>query len=340
MGTLRAAGIAGFGPVVTELGGDPVEYLRRVGLGPDVLIDEDIPVDDGLVTDLLELAATELNQPDLGLLIANRHGFNMLGPVALLVLNATTVAEAFALIGRYLTFHAPDIKVTISADPRGRPEVVALTYQATRGGPPAVHLTDAGMGFIHRSLISLFGPEYGLIEVDLPYKPVGGVGPYQDFYGVEVREARKEARLYLPLKLLQAKIAGADRTVRDATRARLDEVLAGSTEDMTSRVRGLMQATMGVAEVDIEDIAKFLAMHPRTLQRRLDEEGTVFSRLLDDARRRRAHWELTQTDTPVAQVAKNLGFGHQSTLSRAAIRWWGTTPLKIRRQHRELVTKS
>ena len=339
VGTIRAAGVAGFAPLVVELGGDPADLLRRVGLTPDALDDADTPIDDGLLTDLLDLAAAELNEPNFGLLMANKHQLEMLGPISIMMVNSGTVAEAFALINRYLAFHSPDVRATLEADPHGRPDVAALNYQAAKGGPPLVHLTDAGMGFVHNSFTTVFGPDYGLIEVDLPFRPGGGVQAHEEFYGVPVHEGRPAARLYFPIALLHAQISGADRSIRDAARARLDELLAADTEDMTGRVRGLVQATLGVTPVDIEDIAEFLAMHPRTLQRRLEDEGTVFSKLLDDARRRRAHWELTQTDNPVSQIAENVGFGHQSTLSRAATRWWGATPLQVRRRQRELVAK-
>jgi transcriptional regulator GlxA family with amidase domain len=75
-----------------------------------------------------------------------------------------------------------------------------------------------------------------------------------------------------------------------------------------------------------------LAMSVRTLQRHLTSEGRSFAEILDNARRERADFLLTQSDLPLAQVASTIGLHNPATLSQYARRWWGTTA-RIRRQH-------
>ncbi|MGB9011457.1 MAG: helix-turn-helix transcriptional regulator, partial [Aeromicrobium sp.] len=82
--------------------------------------------------------------------------------------------------------------------------------------------------------------------------------------------------------------------------------------------------------VQMADVAALLAVHPRTLQRQLDAEGTSFAAILDELRRTRARTYLTTSDMPMGQIAAALGLSEQSALSRSCRRWWDQSPSEIR----------
>ena len=63
-------------------------------------------------------------------------------------------------------------------------------------------------------------------------------------------------------------------------------------------------------------------MHPRTLQRRLREEGTTFEDIKDEARRDLAQRYLAHPDVPLAQVTAVLDYSEQSALTRSCQRWF------------------
>jgi AraC-like DNA-binding protein len=73
-------------------------------------------------------------------------------------------------------------------------------------------------------------------------------------------------------------------------------------------------------------------MHPRTLQRRLKEEGTTFEEIKDEVRRDMAERYLSQTEMPLAQVTALLDYSEQSALGRSCRRWFHTTPRDFRNQ--------
>jgi AraC-like DNA-binding protein len=82
---------------------------------------------------------------------------------------------------------------------------------------------------------------------------------------------------------------------------------------------------------EMSSIARLLGNHPRTLRRRLKEEGTSFQVLLDDARREHA-MRLLQTAS-VTEVALSLGFSETSAFTRAFRRWVGLPPREYRARH-------
>jgi AraC-like DNA-binding protein len=80
----------------------------------------------------------------------------------------------------------------------------------------------------------------------------------------------------------------------------------------------------------IEQLAFSAGMSARTLQRRLREESTAFSMLLDEVRATIAVEKLTSGDIDVATLARELGYSHTAALTRAVKRWTGKTPSGFR----------
>jgi AraC-like DNA-binding protein len=79
-----------------------------------------------------------------------------------------------------------------------------------------------------------------------------------------------------------------------------------------------------------QQIADALFISSRTLQRKLKEEGTSFTELLQDTRLQLARKYLRQPNRSVVETAYLLGFSEPSTFSRAFKRWTGQAPGEYR----------
>ncbi len=73
-----------------------------------------------------------------------------------------------------------------------------------------------------------------------------------------------------------------------------------------------------------------MALSPRMLQRRLKEEGTSYTELLDDCRHKLAVKLISHNKLALSEVTYILGFSDQSNFSRAFKRWTGTSPHQYR----------
>ena len=98
------------------------------------------------------------------------------------------------------------------------------------------------------------------------------------------------------------------------------------------RVRCLLAECLETGEADLCYVARQLGMGTRSLQRRLSSEGTTFRKLLDDLRSEVAREHLERCQTPIAGVAHLAGFSDVSAFTRAASRWFGATPARLREQ--------
>jgi AraC-like DNA-binding protein len=76
----------------------------------------------------------------------------------------------------------------------------------------------------------------------------------------------------------------------------------------------------------LPEVAEGLDVHPRTLRRRLAEEGTSFRALLNEARSAIAVDLLRNVELTVEEVSTRLGYTEVSTFSHAFKRWYGVAP--------------
>jgi AraC-like DNA-binding protein len=77
-------------------------------------------------------------------------------------------------------------------------------------------------------------------------------------------------------------------------------------------------------------VAQSLGTSPRSLHRRLSDEGTRFNDLLDDVRRDFAERYLARPRLAVSEVAFLVGFNDASAFFKAFRRWTGATPTEYR----------
>jgi AraC-like DNA-binding protein len=327
---VRAAGLRGLAPLVDVLGGDGAGLLARFGIPPESPDTDDALVRASAGRRVLEVAAAELDRPDLGLRLAERQDSAVLGPLAVAIENSSTLGEALDCTSRFLFVHSPVLSVAQVPDPDDQPGVVALRYASNGRQPLGPQAADLGLGLFHRIIRLLSGGPYGLRSVHLPHPPLVPVDRYTAFFGADVRFDRPDAVLRVPAAFAATPIAGGDRMLRDLALDHLATHYAAPHQSVTARVRTLLGQTLGAAPVRIATVARLLRMHPRTLQRRLAAESTTFEAVLDGVRRAVAHHLITATDLPFGQVTAMVGLTEQSALTRAAHRWFGASPRTLR----------
>jgi AraC-like DNA-binding protein len=331
---VRSAGLQKFRECVANLGGDAEAYARRAGLPLEALDTDELLIEARMLATVLEIAAADLRRPDLGLRIGEAQDFGMLGPLSVAIQNSSSVAQALECTSRYMFVHARDMNVSLINDPDGAPRVVAVRYSFGPGVRPLPQATEMTMVFFHRAVRFLVHDDYGLLSVDLPHHRESAIERYEQAFGAPVRFDRDAALLRTPASLLARTLDGVDEMLRTLALAYLDRQRRATGPVITGKVRAILDQSLGTGSIELVDVAKVMAVHPRTLQRQLAAEGASFVSILDLVRRARARTYLTTTDMPLAQVCALLGFSEPAVLTHCARRWWGRTPTALRQQER------
>lgn len=147
------------------------------------------------------------------------------------------------------------------------------------------------------------------------------------FFGDAIEFGREDSGFELADPLPTMKHADA-QTAEAMARMLADRVEPRAT--FASRVAALAAESLP-KELDAAAIADAFHMSPRTLQRRLEGEGTALTDVVARARREVAERLLSDASVPLAEVAARCGFSELATFSRAFKRWTGKPPGQWRR---------
>jgi AraC-like DNA-binding protein len=128
------------------------------------------------------------------------------------------------------------------------------------------------------------------------------------------------ADLDAPLPAANAELARSNDEIVVAYLARLEG------ERVAGRVVAALVRALPAGPPSKAAIARQLGMSARNLQRRLDDEGTSYKALLNDARASLARDYVREGRLNVTEIAFMLGFAETSTFSRAFRRWTGQSP--------------
>lgn len=334
--TVAAGFVTGMLAGALRRGLDPQPWLEASGIPEAILGDESLRVPVARYARLYNTLNLALDDEAFGLFALPLR----VGSFELLcrgLVSATNLAEALERASRYLRVLLPDIRVDLVRErDQGR-----LLLRETR--PLAESLNDPGRVFAFEWLLRLLhglscwlvGRSVPLEEVAFPYDQPPHVGDYALIYtarsrfGAACLEARFQANLLdLPLRRDETALLN----FLEGAPGKLT-TLYRRDRQMVLRVRdALRDALPQVLELDV--VAGLIHLSPRTLERRLTQEGSSFRAIKDALRRDMALSRLVKTDHSVARIAADLGYADPSALYRACVDWTGKAPAEYRREAR------
>jgi AraC-like DNA-binding protein len=105
-------------------------------------------------------------------------------------------------------------------------------------------------------------------------------------------------------------------------------------DNFVERVRIAIQQKLTGRRPNVEDIADALHIRSRTLQRRLQDQGSSFQRVLEEARHQLARHYLNSSVLELNEAAYLLGYEDGNSFVRAFRHWEGVPPSRWREQQR------
>jgi AraC-like DNA-binding protein len=209
-----------------------------------------------------------------------------------------------------------------------RPASVTLTLRAPDGGLAHEDMVDAFFAVICRVVRFLAGDQARPSLVTLRRAaPPSGREAYEAAFGVPAVFGAAADACRFDARALEAPIAQADPAIRRALMPHAEHRAASRRAPWSATVREQLAGDL----TGLADVARALAVGPRTLQLKLAAEGTSFAEVADSVRRERALALLAEPDLPISVIAGRTGFATPSAFTRAFRRWTGQAPSGFRR---------
>jgi AraC-like DNA-binding protein len=332
---IRSTAMLGFLEVFSHSGGDAREIASRFDINLDLAnLDNEFVLMDNFVK-MLEYAARAKNMPFLGLGMSPYHDISVLGPLSLVISNLPTVREAVNYAANHIDVMSPAIEIETFPE---RPIVQRSSSNtwiciSINLGKPLVHTQtlDICLGNLHRFVKILAGENYQLTKVTVPHGTKTRHEAYSRFFEAPIEFEGDHAALLLSDATLDTRLDKPNKELSHIVDLHIQTNFRSLRGTYSARTAQVIKKVLGKAVCNKNEVADLLAIHPRTLQRHLSDEGTSFEQIKTQIVSQEALRYLTETAIPMTHLASMLGFSEQATLVRFCKRHFGRSPLAIRR---------
>ncbi len=314
---------------MASLGLDADGCRTRAGLTIEALSDPDGRVPFEAHTRLWEAIASVGG--DVGIDLGERIAITALGVVGHAMAYAETAGEALACVDRFRRLVLDDAlpRVRIEGDEAHFVQPLSPRFSVLRH--PAECQATATLTTI-RTLTADRTIRARSAQFMHPRPP--SIDRHRQVFGTaELTFGASLNTLVLDADVLSRPIARADPALRQYLMLRASALSRelGDDERVADHVRRAVVSGLAGGAPSLRALAKALHSSERTLQRRLQSEGTGLPAIVDEVRRERAVSMLAEPLRRVGEVAYALGYRDATTFARAFRRWTGLAPEAWRR---------
>ncbi|MEA3061749.1 MAG: hypothetical protein QOJ94_1530 [Sphingomonadales bacterium] len=331
---------AGFARALVDLavakGADRDELVRRAGIAPEALADQDRRLPLACYAALMREAKAMTGDPALALHFGEAFDITQLSIVGLMGQASDNYADAFAELGRYVRLA---IDVELEEEAQGQRMVIRRDEAGTwlvdmRRNPNAFpELTESSFARMAASSGRAEMAPTFLKAIHFTHP----APPYRDEYDRIFRvpvvfESKWNAVLVADDSWMTMKPPTHSAYVLGILRERADALLEELDGACSTRgkVEKLLVPLLHTGEARMTNVASKLGLSRPTLFRRLKAEGTSFECVLDEVRHSLALTYVVDRKLRVAEAAYLLGFSDPAAFSRAFKRWTGKSPRAMR----------
>jgi AraC-like DNA-binding protein len=306
-----------------DCGLDPDPIIRAAGLEPSLFADSASIVSHRALGRLLTLCVIRTHCPHFGLLVGQRATILSLGMVGRLMQHSETVGDALrALVANLSTQDRVMVHSLTTSDDT----VLFSTSVYQTSAESAAQISDGALAVLVNALRFLCGSDWCPGEVLVPRAAPVTCDPYLRHFRAPVRFDQESATLVFPARDLERRVAGADPMLRAMLEERISQLKGRPGCEISDDIRRLLRTRLTNHRCSAADTAELLAMHRRTLSRRLKESGLGHRAITNEVRFDIARQLLHGTKVSLTQIAVALGYSESSAFTRAFRRWSGETP--------------
>lgn len=280
---------------------------------------------------LWEAVARLSNDPYCGLRIGEKTNPSSAHIVGYLLMNCTTVGQAIERYTRYQRIVTDLLEVRVKQSAGYSYLTLQMLDQTLKYGRPMVEWVIAGEAALLRALgLKPIKP----VEIWFSHPEPDDTAEHLRVFGAPVLFSQSVNALVLSAVDLSMPIRQADPELFSILERRTQDYLQSLDRSTrySDRVRRILISLITDGHPSIEKVSAELKMGKRTLQLKLQTEGTSYQGILEDIRKHLALRYLEDDTLTVSEVGYLLGFSEPSVFLRAFRRWMGKTPGSYRKR--------
>lgn len=322
--TLASSYLRQIAEQIGSMGGDVGDWLARSGLRAEQLDDGELAVSFPVFRQLVLDSVALTGEPAMGLLVGDRlreHTHGILGYAAM---NSGTLRQAVELLERF--FMLRTTMISIDVEQQGDDFRVRL-HERIPLGDIARPVLEAALLAFKNVLDFIARGSYQCRGVAFRFAASADAALARELFRCEVRYGQDWTGMVLPSSAIDVPLrVGDPATFGHAVQIcqrELDKLAAQVS--LSARVQRLM-LEQRTSFPSLQLTARLLCMTPRTLHRRLLEEGSSYKQILEQVRRMLALEYLRAGQLSVQEISYALGYTDVANFRRAFKRWESVPP--------------
>ncbi|HEY6404414.1 MAG TPA: AraC family transcriptional regulator [Blastocatellia bacterium] len=315
-----------------ELGVSPLAVLRQAGLPMGLFNQEKVFVTTGELFGLWRGIAEVSRDPAIGLKLGSEERIERYSPIAIAALYTRSFRDALQRLARYKQLTCPEEIRLIER--KGECAVLFKWLLAREPEPEA--LVDICFACVVSIGRRGAGQSTNPMRVELK-RTASHRQLFEEYFQCPVKfDAGHNALIYNAADIDRPFLTHNPELLAIVA-PQLEAELAYQIAQQTvpGQVKAILKRLLAGRRPAVQDVARELRLSPRTLQRRLTEEGLTFQQLLEDARRELARHYLLHSSLELNETAYLLGYEDPNSFFRAFQHWEGATPGQWRTIHKD-----
>ncbi len=305
--------------------------LRAVQLSPGALASPKTRVSINQVLWICREAMERAHDPFFAYRAGLRMHVSTFGLFGFAVLTSTNFRQTVRIAAKYHELTTPLASVSFreeagcgiwTIDPEPHPLIDAALYRFLVEMQFGIHVS------LHRDVMGLaFKPT----ELHVTYAAPFAEERYREAFSCDVLFGQSSNELAFDAALLDAVPPLGDRLTNPTVLKMCDRLLEefDFRKGLSGKVREALLVNLA-EPTPVDEIARHLGQSPRTLRRKLQEEGASIQKLRDELRLQVAIKYLRDTDMTVEEASDALGFNEAANFRRAFARWTNMSPQQFR----------
>ena len=309
---------------------DPFPLFKKAGLDPAFMHQAGARYPVERIKALMTEADERVKDPCFGLSIASCWHPSHIGVLGHVLLMSKTLRDTLERLIRYHKVLSDSPVGELKEDKlRGSLSLVAIF----EGRPARIPFReDSGIAWVMSLLRMNYQRDLAPILLYIRHSRPDCVGKFYEYFQCPINFGADHTRLTLPIDVADELLPGNNEELAafsDQLIARYIKSL--SEHNLITRVKKAIVGYLPSGEATVDKAALDLYMSTRTLQRSLQQEGSSFHGLLNEARMELAMDYVTDPKMDLTEIAFLLGFSEQSSFSRSFKRWTGKSPAQQRK---------
>ncbi|MBA4501323.1 AraC family transcriptional regulator [Marinobacterium marinum] len=319
-------------------GAEPGVLLKAAGIPPTWLDTPEHLISEHQLSELIKAVWRHTRDEFMGLspTPCRRGVFSLMAELAQ---GASTLGGMLQQSARFYTAWSDDLNIGLEATPHTQTSLVFYRLHLNHQGKDRHHLLQEFILLMWQRLASwLVGQQIPIASTCFGYPPPPHAREYRAMFLGELLYEQPLCGFYLHPRYLQLPVIRSTTELQAFLQNSPAMILHRPVPDnsLQTRIRVLLQRHDLDQMPELDTISQLLAIAPRTLRRRLQDEGTTIREIKERLRRDFALKLLASEHVSVQEVAEQTGFAEAAAFCRAFKRWTGYSPTRWRRHIKTL----